>query len=138
MFTRDGKRLVWASNRNGKVQGETNLFIADWVESGKAAPEIPTGDPAGARRVRVGLIPSFDESVTGGLLLDGVQENSPAERAGLKGGDTIVEWGGRKINSLQDIQTIFENAEPDKPVKVIVIRDGKRVELTVVPEKIGV
>jgi len=22
---------VWASNRNGKVQGETNIFIADWV-----------------------------------------------------------------------------------------------------------
>ena len=32
MFTRDGKKLVFASNRNGKVRGETNLFIADWVE----------------------------------------------------------------------------------------------------------
>jgi Tol biopolymer transport system component len=32
MFTRDGKRLVWASNRNGKVRGETNVFVADWVE----------------------------------------------------------------------------------------------------------
>lgn len=32
MFTRDGKHLVFASNRNGKVRGETNLFVADWVE----------------------------------------------------------------------------------------------------------
>ncbi len=32
MFTSDGKRLVWASNRNGKVPHETNIFIADWVE----------------------------------------------------------------------------------------------------------
>jgi len=32
MFSRDGRRLVWASNRHGKVQGETNIFIADWVE----------------------------------------------------------------------------------------------------------
>ena len=32
MFSADGKRLVWASNRHGKVQGETNIFIADWVE----------------------------------------------------------------------------------------------------------
>ncbi|MCW5940628.1 MAG: PD40 domain-containing protein [Fimbriimonadaceae bacterium] len=31
MFTRDGKRLVFASNRNGKVRGETNIFVADWV-----------------------------------------------------------------------------------------------------------
>lgn len=32
MFSPDGKKLVWASNRNGKVRGETNIFIADWVD----------------------------------------------------------------------------------------------------------
>ena len=32
MFSSDGRRLVWASNRNGKVPHETNIFIADWVE----------------------------------------------------------------------------------------------------------
>jgi TolB protein len=32
MFSSDGKRLVWASNRNGKAPHETNIFIADWVE----------------------------------------------------------------------------------------------------------
>lgn len=33
MFSPDGKRLVFASNRGGKVRGETNVFVADWVES---------------------------------------------------------------------------------------------------------
>ncbi len=32
MFTRDGKKLVFASNRFSKKQGDTNIFIADWVE----------------------------------------------------------------------------------------------------------
>lgn len=32
MFSPDGKKLVFASNRHAKVQGETNVFIADWVE----------------------------------------------------------------------------------------------------------
>jgi Tol biopolymer transport system component len=32
MFSPDGRRLVFASNRNGKQRGETNIFIADWVE----------------------------------------------------------------------------------------------------------
>jgi len=32
MFTHDGKKLVWASNRNSKKRGETNIFIADWVD----------------------------------------------------------------------------------------------------------
>jgi Tol biopolymer transport system component len=31
MFSPDGKKLVWASNRNAKTRGETNVFIADWV-----------------------------------------------------------------------------------------------------------
>lgn len=32
MFSPDGKQLVWAANRGGKARGETNLFLADWVE----------------------------------------------------------------------------------------------------------
>ena len=32
MFSPDGKKLVFGSNRNGKTEGETNVFIADWVE----------------------------------------------------------------------------------------------------------
>ncbi len=32
MFSPDGRQLVWASNRNEQQPGETNLFIADWVE----------------------------------------------------------------------------------------------------------
>ena len=31
MFTNDGKKLVWASNRHGAKEGATNVFIADWV-----------------------------------------------------------------------------------------------------------
>jgi len=32
MFSPEGKRLIFASNRNAKVRGETNIFVADWVE----------------------------------------------------------------------------------------------------------
>jgi TolB protein len=31
MLTRDGRRIVWASNRNGSKPHETNVFVADWV-----------------------------------------------------------------------------------------------------------
>lgn len=36
MFSPDGRTLVFASNRGGKTRGETNLFLADWVEAAKA------------------------------------------------------------------------------------------------------
>ena len=32
MFSPDGRRLVFASHRNGKTVRETNVFVADWVE----------------------------------------------------------------------------------------------------------
>jgi Tol biopolymer transport system component len=32
MFSPDGKKLVFASNRNATTRGDTNIFIADWVE----------------------------------------------------------------------------------------------------------
>ncbi len=32
MFSPDGRKLVFASNRNAAKQGDTNVFIADWVE----------------------------------------------------------------------------------------------------------
>jgi Tol biopolymer transport system component len=32
MFSPNGKKLVFASNRNAKVRGETNVFIAEWVD----------------------------------------------------------------------------------------------------------
>jgi Tol biopolymer transport system component len=34
MFSPDGKQLVFASNRNGRARGDTNIFIADWIEKG--------------------------------------------------------------------------------------------------------
>ena len=32
MFSRDGRRIVWASNRHAAREGDTNIFIADWIE----------------------------------------------------------------------------------------------------------
>jgi Tol biopolymer transport system component len=32
VFSPDGRKLVWASNRNASNPGDTNLFVADWVE----------------------------------------------------------------------------------------------------------
>jgi Tol biopolymer transport system component len=31
MFSPDGKRIVWVSDRNAKERGEFNVFLADWV-----------------------------------------------------------------------------------------------------------
>ncbi|MGH7552134.1 MAG: TolB family protein, partial [Longimicrobiales bacterium] len=41
MFSSDGKQLVFASNRGAAKQGDTNVFIADWVEGEAVKEENP-------------------------------------------------------------------------------------------------
>ncbi|GIV02957.1 MAG: hypothetical protein KatS3mg015_1787 [Fimbriimonadales bacterium] len=87
----------------------------------------------GGRRVRVGLIPDYSDPGPG-LLLEGVSENSPAQKAGLQAGDRIIQWDDIKITTIEDLQFVFERAEPGKPATVTIIRDGKEMKVTVIPE----
>ncbi len=52
MFSPDGTRLAFASNRNGTQQGETDVFVARWVESPRATPPDPPSPTAAAERYR--------------------------------------------------------------------------------------
>ena len=47
-------------------------------------------------RVYLGTIPNYADS-NDGLLLDGVRDDSPAAKAGLKAGDKIVKLAGRDV-----------------------------------------
>lgn len=54
VFSPDGRRLVFASNRGGAVHGETNLFVADWIEGSEQAHPGGTRDAAGSPNAPVG------------------------------------------------------------------------------------
>ncbi|MER3465880.1 MAG: hypothetical protein C4340_01375, partial [Armatimonadota bacterium] len=96
----------------------------------RTPPETPA---SGARRIRVGLIPNYGDPGPG-LLLEGVLENSPAEKAGLQAGDRIIQWDDIKITTIEDLQFVFERAMPFQPATVMIIRGGKEMKVTVIPE----
>ncbi|MGZ5025320.1 MAG: PDZ domain-containing protein, partial [Chthoniobacterales bacterium] len=66
--------------------------------------------------------------------LNGVRGGGPAEKAGLKGGDVIVEFAGQKITNIYDYTYALDAAKIGKPTRMVVERDGKRVAITVTPE----
>ena len=84
-------------------------------------------------RAYLGSIPDYSTEVKG-VKLSGVRAGSPAEKGGLKGGDVIVEFAGQKIANIYDYTYALDAVKIGTPVKVIVERDGQRVELTVTPE----
>jgi Tol biopolymer transport system component len=84
-------------------------------------------------RTYLGTIPDYTTEVKG-VKLSGVRGGSPAEKAGLKGGDVIVEFAGQKITNIYDYTYALDAAKIGKPTRVMVERDGKRVAITVTPE----
>lgn len=84
-------------------------------------------------RAYLGSIPDYTTELKG-VKLSGVRGGSPAEKAGIQGGDVIVEFGGQKIANIYDYTYALDAVKIGQPVKVVVERDGKRVQLTVTPE----
>ncbi len=93
----------------------------------------PKGGAMGGRRIYTGTIPDFAAGDVGGMKISGVQGDSPAEKAGLVAGDVIVEFAGHKIGGLEDYAVILRALKPNKPVEIVVKRDGKEVRLTITP-----
>jgi hypothetical protein len=77
-----------------------------------------------------GSIPDFAEPPTGVRFAD-VREGSPAAKAGLKGGDIIIEFDGKKVANLMDFTVLLRQKKPGDEVSVVVIRGGQNVTVKV-------
>jgi serine protease Do len=76
------------------------------------------------------LARSFGLPETEGALVSNVQDGSPAAKAGLKSGDVIVEFDGKKITRTMDLSRIVAATPVDKEVRLTVLRDGKPLPVT--------
>jgi len=86
------------------------------------------------QRVNRDLAESFQLDRAAGALVTQVFADSPAEKAGLKEGDIIVEFDGKKIDLSSDLPPIVGRTKPDTTVDVVIVRNSKRMNMKV---KIG-
>jgi len=68
---------------------------------------------------------------TGGVVVISVIDDSPAQEAGMRSRDVIVEFEGDKITSSNQLRHMVAVLKPGAQVKVVVIRDGKTKRLTI-------
>jgi S1-C subfamily serine protease len=66
-----------------------------------------------------------------GVKFSDVRAGSPAEKAGLKGGDTLIEFDGKKIENLYDYTYALRQRQPGDEVVVKVLRDNAPLEVKV-------
>ena len=62
-----------------------------------------------------------------GALIAGVSEGSPAEKSGIKPGDIILEFDGKKIKTMRNLPKIVANTEVGKNVNVKIWRNKKLI-----------
>jgi len=66
-----------------------------------------------------------------GTLITDVEEDSPAEKAGLKRGDVVTQLNGKKINDSDDLRVKVAEIEPGTKIELTVVRNGKEKEIKV-------
>ncbi len=79
--------------------------------------------------VRVG------ESPTTGVVIEEVQPDSPAEKAGLKRDDVVVEFDGERVRSTRQFSRLVGETPPGRTVTATIMRDGQKKELRLTPSE---
>jgi serine protease Do len=73
---------------------------------------------------------SFGHDQSGGVLIADVMKDAPADKAGIKSGDILVELNGKKIKDNSSFRNDVARIMPNKEVKLAIMRNGKRKDLT--------
>ncbi|MGH9872077.1 MAG: M20/M25/M40 family metallo-hydrolase [Pyrinomonadaceae bacterium] len=90
-----------------------------------------TGRASGFR-VYLGTIPNYADS-NDGLLLDGVRDDSPAAKAGIKAGDKIVRLAGRDVRNVYDYTYALGEMRAGQEYEVELMRGGERIKVVITP-----
>jgi len=77
------------------------------------------------------LASSFGVKEREGVLVADVMKGGPAETAGLRAGDVVVELDGTRIREVPDLQRRIAGVAPGQKVRLVVVRDGARQPVTV-------
>lgn len=77
------------------------------------------------------LAESFDVKPGKGILVAQVSDDSPAQKAGLRQGDVIVEYRGEPVTDVGDFRNRVALTAPGSKVELTVLRDGKEKSLQV-------
>jgi len=120
------------------ISGEKRIleFIAHLIEQLPSPDSLkftPTRNPDKGNlsfKVTLGIMPDYSYEGKG-VKVDGVSENKPAFKAGIKTGDIIVELDGKKIQSVMDYMKVLSTLKKGMKVGCVVQRNNKTIRLQV-------
>ena len=72
-----------------------------------------------------------------GVVIEDVSQGGPADKAGMKSGDTITEFDGERVRSTVQFTRLVRETPDGRSVPVVLSRGGQRVAVTVTPDRAG-
>ena len=115
------------------IRSSTSLAARSDAPEFVESTTTPQGAPRANLRAYLGTIPDYASSEVMGVLLSGVKKGGPADEAGLRGGDIIIELAGRKIENIYDYTFAIEALKIGEANSITVNRGGKSMIFSVVP-----
>jgi S1-C subfamily serine protease len=116
------------------IPAETARWVAErLLTDGKVARRY-LGFAGQATPVSPGLARGLELNVICGVSVEHLDTGGPAERAGLRRKDVIVEIAGRPVHDIGMVQRIVAEPTLSTPVKVVAIRAERRIELSLEPQ----
>ena len=105
------KRVLLQLKERGKVtRGWLGVVVKQVTSSVAGSPDLPEAQ---------------------GALVSEVLLDSPAERAGIRPGDVILQFGGRPVREVRDLPRIVAEAQVGSEAEVGIQRDGKAMTLRI-------
>jgi serine protease Do len=92
----------------------------------------------GGRDVQIGVsirdLEGDEAQKMSGAVVSDVREDSPAAKAGVAAGDIVIEFDGERVRSARHLSRIVGETPAGRSVKMVVQREGRRVDLQVTPD----
>ena len=77
------------------------------------------------------------QPVKAGVLVETVEPDGPADKAGVKPGDAITEFDGERVRSVRQFSRLVQETPSGRSVAVALSRGGQRVTVNVTPDRSG-
>lgn len=102
-------------------------FAVTWDKLDEILPDLKAGKSVGeARRPFLGIQANV-ESEKEGVEIQAVTPASAAEKAGIKAGDVIVEFDGKKLKNFDDLRAAILGKQPGDKIKVTWLRGEEKM-----------
>jgi C-terminal processing protease CtpA/Prc len=130
--------VVWTAVAVIAIAGASGVAVAkEKKQAARSKTETPGGETGNSGYIGVYLQEltsqvkkGLDLKVENGVLVSGVEEDSPADNAGIEDGDVIVRFNGKSVSSADELRSAVRATSPGKAAKVDVVHDGDTKTLT--------